>query len=90
MKHRMVLIEFRNFSISLLMPYVILQNPGPKDDDLDNIFREELGFEDVEVCEDMLQEDPFDTPIETPVNTPRESLQDYLKQICELLNVYTE
>ena len=74
----MVLIEFRNFSISLLMPYVILQNPSPKYDDLENIFREDLGFEDV------------DTPIETPVNTPRESLQDYLKQICELLNVCTE
>ena len=58
----------------------VLQNPGPKDDDLDNITREELGFEDVDVCEDMLQEDPFDTLIERTVNTPRESLQDYLKK----------
>ena len=86
MKDRMVLIEFRNFSISLLMPYVILQNPSPKYDDLENIFREDLGFEDVEVCEDMLQEDPFDTPIERTVNTPRESLQDYVKKITELKN----
>ena len=43
----------------------VLQNPGPKDDDLDNITREELGLEDVDdMCDDMLQEEPFDIPFD--------------------------
>ena len=50
----------------------MLQNPGPKDDDLDNIMREELGVQDVECCEDMLEEDPL--CMKTPTMTDRQTV----------------
>ena len=63
----------------------VLQNPGPKDDDLDNITREELGLEDDDdLCDDMLQEEPFDIPFDRHPKTPREGLQDYVKKLSEL------
>ena len=62
----------------------VLLNPGPKDDDLDNITREELGLEDVDMCDDMLQEEPFDIPFDRHPKTPREGLQDYVKKLSEL------
>ena len=58
----------------------VLQNPGPKDDDLDNIMREELGVQDDENCEDMLEEDPLTIQIPTKMRD-RQIVQHYLKQM---------
>ena len=63
----------------------VLQNPGPKDDDLDNIMREELGVQDDENCEDMLEEDPFTMQIPTNMSD-RQIVHHYLKQITVLKN----
>ena len=63
----------------------VLQNPGPKDDDLDNIIREVVGLEDDDdLCEDMLQEKPFNIPFERQPKTPREGLHDYVTKLSEL------
>ena len=64
----------------------ILQNPGPKDDDLENIMLEELGvqYHDTNnICEDMFEEDTSSLP---PVYqlTERDMVHDYLKKINAL------
>ena len=63
----------------------VLQNPGPKDDDLDNIMREELGVQDDDNCEDMLEEDPLTMPIPNNMSD-RDIVHHYLKQITVLKN----
>ena len=47
--------------------------------------REELGVQDVENCEDMLEEDPFTMQIPTNMSD-RQIVQHYLKQITVLKN----
>ena len=55
----------------------VLQNPGPKDDDLDNIMREELGVQDDHNCEDMLEEDPLTMQIPNNMSD-RQTVHHYL------------
>ena len=63
----------------------MLQNPGPKDDDIDNIMREVLDLQDVECCgDDMCEQDPLSMDI--PTMSVRETVLHSLKQITVLKN----
>ena len=58
----------------------ILQNPGPKDDDLQNIMLEELRVEDNDtntICEDMLEENTSSLA----QMSERDKVHDYLKKV---------
>ena len=63
----------------------MLQNPGPKDDDIDNIMREVLDLQDVECCgDDMCEQDPLEMDI--PTMSVRETVLHSLKQINVVKN----